>query len=105
MEWLRFCIIAICLIAAVIIEIIAVFGVFKYKFVLNRMHSAAIGDTLALSLVTIALIVANGFSMFSLKMILVLGFLWLASAISSHVISRMEISIDDDQVQRECEVH
>ena len=104
MEWVRFTFAAIFLIAAVIMEIIAVFGIYKFKFVMNRMHSAAIGDTLALLLAAVGLIIAKGFSWYSVKLLLVVFFLWLTSAISSHVIMRMEVNIDEDQVKRECEV-
>ncbi len=104
MEWIRFVFAAICIVFATVMEIIAVFGVFKFKFVMNRMHSAAIGDTLALGLMVLGIIIIKGFSYSSLKIILVLGFLWLASSISSHVIAKMEVTIDDDAVQNECEV-
>ena len=50
MEWLRFIAAAILILLGLIMELIAVFGVYRFKFVLNRMHSAAIGDTLALEI-------------------------------------------------------
>ena len=52
METLTFIkdIVAILLITAgLILFIIEIYGVFRFDFVLNRMHAAAIGDTLALS--------------------------------------------------------
>ena len=33
-----------------ILFIIEIYGVFRFSFVLNRMHAAAIGDTLALTM-------------------------------------------------------
>jgi multicomponent Na+:H+ antiporter subunit G len=73
-----------------------VYGVYKFKFAMNRMHAAAIGDTMGLLLGAIGLIILKGFSWFSLKMTIVVIFLWLTSAVSSHVIMRMEYNIDDD---------
>ena len=96
MDWVRFVAAAICLISAAVVENIAVYGVYKFKFVMNRMHAAAIGDTLGLALGALGLIIIKGFSWFSLKMVIVVIFLWLTSAVSSHVIMRMEYSIDDD---------
>ena len=69
MEWVRFCFAALLLLSGLVMEIIAVFGVYKFKFVLNRMHSAAIGDTLALLLVLAGLFVMKGFCLFSWKLL------------------------------------
>lgn len=103
-EWIRFIIAAFFITFGIIMEIIAVFGVYKFKFVLNRMHAAAIGDTLAFGLITFGTIIIRGFSMFSLKAVMILLFLWMASSVSSHVLSRMEITIDEDTIREECEV-
>lgn len=103
MEWVRFILAAICLIFAAVMENIAVFGVYKFKFVMNRMHAAAIGDTLGLLLGALGLIILKGISWFSLKMMLVVILLWMTSAISSHVIMRMEYSIDEEAVAAETE--
>ncbi|MBR4718956.1 MAG: monovalent cation/H(+) antiporter subunit G [Lachnospiraceae bacterium] len=103
MEWVRFTFAAIFLIFAAVMESIAVFGVYKFKFVMNRMHAAAIGDTLGLMLGAVGLIILKGLSWFSLKMVIVVVFLWMTSAISSHVIMRMEYSIDEEAVNEETE--
>ena len=103
MEWVRFVFAAICLVFAAVMESIAVFGVYKFKFVMNRMHAAAIGDTLGLMLGALGLIILKGISWFSLKMFIVVIFLWMTSAISSHVIMRMEYSIDEEAVAEETE--
>ena len=50
MEWLRFCVIALFLAASLGMAVISVAGVFKFKFILNRMHAAAIIDSFALLL-------------------------------------------------------
>ena len=101
MEWVRFCVAAICLIAAAFMESVAVYGVYKFKFCMNRMHAAAIGDTLGLLLGALGLMMLKGFSWFSLKMLIVVIFSWMTSSVSSHVIMRMEYSIDEDSVKEE----
>ena len=101
MEWVRFTAAAICLLFAAVMEFIAVYGVYKFDFVMNRMHAAAIGDTMGLLMGALGLIILKGISWFSLKMIIVVAFLWMTSAISSHVIMRMEFSIDEKQVKKE----
>ena len=84
MEWVRFIAAAICLIFAAVMECIAVFGVYKFKFVMNRMHSAAIGDTMGLMLGALGLMLLKGSRWFSYKMALVVLFLWMTSTISSN---------------------
>lgn len=103
MEWVRFIFAVICLVFAAAMEFIAVYGVYKFRFVMNRMHAAAIGDTLGLMLGALGLILLKGFSWFSLKMTVVVIFLWMSSAISSHVIMRMEYNIDEEAVAAETE--
>lgn len=104
MEWFRFIMAALLITTGLVMELIAVFGVYRFQFVLNRMHSAAIGDTLALGLVISGLVVMKGFSLFSLKLLFVLFCLWTASSVSGHVLSRMEITIDEEDVHKNCEV-
>lgn len=67
-----------------------IFGVFKFKYVLNRMHTAAIGDTLGIAISLLGLMILSGWNFTTLKMGLVIVFLWCASPVSSHLISRLE---------------
>ena len=71
---------------------IQMLGVFEFRYVLNRMHAAAMGDTLGLGASLFGLMILSGFSFTSVKMALVIIFLWLASPVSSHLISRLEVT-------------
>lgn len=44
LEWIRFLAGAVCMAAGLVFYIIQFIGVFRFKYVLNRMHAAAIGD-------------------------------------------------------------
>ncbi len=70
-------------------------GVYKFKYVLNRMHAAAMGDTLGIGASLIGLIILTGFNFTSLKMGLIICFLWIASPVSSHLISRLEAQTNE----------
>jgi multicomponent Na+:H+ antiporter subunit G len=59
MEMIRFIFAAVFLIGGVLCMCSAVFGMFRFKFVLNRMHTAATGDTLGLMLCMIGLIIGR----------------------------------------------
>ena len=73
-----------------------VVGVFRFKYSLNRIHAAALLDTVGILLMLLGVIVATGFNFTSLKILVVIAFLWLTSPVSGHLIGRMEITINDD---------
>lgn len=96
LEWIRFLIgggLLLCGLGTFIIEII---GVFRFRYVLNRMHAAAIGDTLGIGFALLGLIVMNGLTFTSLKLLLVIVFLWFSSPVSSHLIARLEVSTNEE---------
>lgn len=95
-EWMRFVIgggMLLCGLGTFIIEII---GVFRFRYVLNRMHAAAIGDTLGIGFALSGLIVISGLNFTSLKLLLVIVFLWFSSPVSSHLIARLEVSTNEE---------
>lgn len=103
LEWLRFLVGTALIICGLVVAMVATFGLFRFKFVLNRMHAAALCDTLAIGTVLLGLIVINGFTFPSLKLLLIILFLWFASPVSSHLIARFEL-VTDDHIKDECEV-
>ena len=73
-----------------------VVGVFRFKYALNRLHAAAILDTVGILLMLVGVIVATGFTFTSAKILIVIAFLWLTSPVSGHLIGRMEVTINDE---------
>ena len=96
-EWIRFLAGAVLLLAGLLIFLIEMIGVFRFKYVLNRMHAAAMGDTLGIGCCLLGLIVMKGFSFTSLKLLLVIIFLWFSSPVSSHLIARLEVATDEER--------
>lgn len=103
MEWIRFGFVALFLIASLLLAVISVAGVFKFKFILNRMHAAAICDSLALLVAMIGIVVAYGFSFVMIKLVLIVLLVWVASPVSGHLIARLEVTTDK-HISEECEV-
>ncbi|MDO4519256.1 MAG: monovalent cation/H(+) antiporter subunit G [Eubacteriales bacterium] len=103
LDWVRFGIGLTFLILGVLVMIVQVFGIFRFKYVLNRMHSAAMGDTAGIGLCILGLAIFAGFSFVTLKLFLVVAFLWCASPVSSHLISKLEMTINPD-FEKECEI-
>lgn len=102
-EWIQFLIGTGCLLTGLGIFVIQLVGVFKFKYVLNRMHAAAMGDTLGIGISLIGLMILSGFNFTTLKMGLIICFLWLASPVSSHLIARLETTIEEN-MEEYCEM-
>lgn len=98
-EWIRFFIGAILLLCGLGIFLIEMIGVFRFRYVLNRMHAAAMGDTLGIGFSLMGLIIMSGFSFTSLKLLLVIVFLWFSSPASSHLIARLEVTTNESEVK------
>ena len=94
LDWIRFGLTAGFLISGLIILITAVIGVYKFDYVLNRMHAAAMGDTLGLLFCLIGLTISAPDIWTALKFLLIISFLWMASPVSSHLIARLEVTIN-----------
>ena len=95
-EWVRFLLGAGLLLTGVAVFLIEMIGVFRFRYVLNRMHAAAIGDTLGIGICLLGLIVMSGLSFTSLKLFLVIIFLWFSSPTSSHLIAKLEVTTNED---------
>mgnify|MGYP001078037349 FL=1 len=102
-EWIRFILGVGLLVVGAVAFVLEVLGVFRFQYVLNRMHAAAMGDTLGIGASLAGLMILFGFRFVTLKLPLVIIFLWCASPVSSHLISRLECTINED-LKKYCEV-
>ncbi len=98
-SWVRFAIAAVLMVLGLATVYIGVLGVYRFRFVLNRMHSASLLDTLALLLVMASLLVAMGLRLATVKLILIVVFMWMASPVSSHLLCKLELLTDDELEQ------
>ncbi len=103
LKWTQFTLGTLMLLCGILIFIVQILGVYKFKYVLNRMHAAAIGDTLGIGISLVGLMILSGWNFTTLKLGLVVVFLWCSSPVSSHLISRLE-AVTDPNIDRYCEV-
>lgn len=103
LEWIRFFAGTAFLIGGLVVFTVEFFGVFKFNYVLNRMQIAAAGDTLGIVLCMLGLIIMSGLNYNSLKMVLVIVFLWFASPVASHMLARFEVTTNEE-LEKECEI-
>lgn len=102
-ELIRFILGTLCLLVGVLFFIVEIYGVFHMKYVLNRMHAAAMGDTLGISMSLIGLMILSGWNFTTLKMAFIIVFLWCASPVASHLIARLEVTTGEE-LEKFCEV-
>ena len=100
-EWIRFFLAAGCLLFGMSIFFLEIFGTYRFHYVLNRMHAAALGDTLGIGLSMLGLVILCGWNLTSLKMILVVVFLWIASPVASHMLARFEVATNEN-LDKDC---
>lgn len=103
MEMLRLILMVLFIATGMFIFAIATFGLFKFKYILNRVHVAAKCDTLASLLIIIGLMIYSGLSVTTLKLGLVVVFLWLSNPVGTHLIGQTELITNKD-IEKECEV-
>ena len=95
-EWIRFGLCAAFLLAGLFIMVVSIIGLYRFDFALQRIHAAALGDTLSLLLFTIGILIAVGFHAVAWKLVLVLALQWMTSPLSSHMLSMFEYRADEN---------
>ena len=103
MMWIRFVFAAILMFAGLITLFATSVGLYRFHYVLNRIHVAAKCDTLGLLLTFSSLIVLSGWSIVSLKLLLIIIFIWIANPTSGHLIAHLEVATNP-KIKEECEV-
>lgn len=82
---------------------ISVFGLFRLRDALERIHAGALTDTLGLMLVVGGIVTLCGITVHSGKLLLLLALLWFTNPVSSHLLVRMELitgrDIDPDELE------
>lgn len=76
--------------AGAVIFFFTVLGLFRFNVTMNRMHSAAMGESLGFGVIMLGLALINGIQMSSLKFICAGLLLFFASSVCSHIIARSE---------------
>lgn len=78
------------LLVGIIVFVLEILGLFKFKYVLDRMHAAAMGDTMGLFMCMMGLCFYSGWNFTTAKIILVVIFFWFASPVTSHMTALLE---------------
>lgn len=96
LDTIRFIISALLTLGGLFVLLSGVVGIYKFKYSLSRIHAGALFDTAGIVLMLLGVIVGEGFTLTSLKMLIIIGILWMTSPVSGHLIGRLEITINDE---------
>lgn len=94
-EKIRLILAAVLMLSGIIAGAVSILGVFRFRFVMNRMHCAAILDTLAMAGILGGLMVLTADMAYVPKLLAALLVLWVSSPAASHLVGRMELDTDD----------
>ena len=91
---------AICIIIGLLVFLCGTYGVFRLKYVLNKMHAAALGDTMGLLMIVLGLIILSSNVFVIAKFVLVILFFWLTSPIATHMLAKVEVLTNENAEER-----
>jgi multicomponent Na+:H+ antiporter subunit G len=87
--WLLELLAGACLLAGALALLVAGVGVLRMPDVYTRLHAASVADTLGAGLVILGLILSAPFELNTLKLLLILFFLWFTSPVFGHVLVKV----------------
>ncbi len=94
-EWICFGFSAVLTLIGALAFFSAALGVGRFKFCLNRLHAAAVADTIGVTCVALSAIVYAGLQFVSLKELMVLMIMILTSPVSTHLLAELEYTVSD----------
>ena len=103
LQWIRFAFAALLLLGGMITLFATVMGIFRFRYVLNRIHLAAKCDTFGVLLTFSSLVLMLGWDTTSLKLLLIIVLIWITNPVSGHLIAHLEV-VTNSNIKKECKV-
>ena len=103
MEIIRFLVAALFILSGLFILGVATLGLYRLKYVLNRIHASAKCDTLGSLLLLVGICILMGAGFMTLKLVLLIVFIWLTNPAAVHMIGRAEV-LTNSSLEDEVEV-
>ena len=73
-------------------------GLIRLPDVLTRMHATTKCDTLGAGLIVVGVVLYLGFTLASLKALLMLAFIWLTNPTAAHIIAKAVVQKDKEKL-------
>ena len=77
-----------CLLMGCFLGISGAVGIFKFDEFYSRVHAASVTDTLCVFFIISGLVLQEGFTLVSVKLIFTVVLLWLTSPVAGHALIR-----------------
>ena len=103
LQWARFILAAMLMLWGLLTLFATAVGLFRFDYVLNRVHAATKCDTFGVLLVFSSMVIMSGLNIASLKLLLIIVFLWVANPVSGHLVAHLEVSTNS-KIREKCEV-
>ena len=103
MQWVRFVFAALLMLTGLAALLSSTVGLFRFRFVLNRIHAAAKCDTFGILMTMCSLMVIIGWDAATLKLLVIILFHWITIPVSSHLTARIEV-VTNTKLEDECEI-
>ena len=91
---------AICIFIGLFVFLCSILGIYRFKYAMNRMHAAALGDTMGIFFVVLGLLILGQDIFHMAKYALIILFFWLSRPISTHLIAKVELLTNKDCEER-----
>ena len=95
LDWIRFVLTAAFTVAGLFLLVTGVVGQYRFRYVINRMHAASMGDSLGLMLLIVGMCISQNNGMVIVKCLLTALFIWLTSPTGGHLIARLELTLNE----------
>lgn len=80
------------LMGGVLFTLIGAIGLLRLPDFYTRLHAAGVIDTLGPALILIGLMLRTGWTLTSIKLLLILLFLWFTGIVATHALARAALS-------------
>lgn len=100
---IKLLIVSLLMITGVLIFVISVVGNYRCASILNRLQISGNSDTLGCTLMLGGLILAEESLTLTLKLSIMLLFMWFANPVAGHILAKTEITVNPDVID-DCEV-
>ena len=93
---IRACFGAVFLLLGAVAFVLSLVGVFRFKYILNRLHASAVADTLGTLCICIGLFIIRGFCLASFKLVLIVLAMWITGPVCTNRIAAAELTASDE---------
>jgi multicomponent Na+:H+ antiporter subunit G len=86
------------LLSGIFFFLVGTIGILRFPDIYTRAHSSAKCDTLGTVFTLLGLCIYNGFDAVTLKIIVIIGFIWVTSPTATHIITKAHYEKESEDI-------